>query len=147
MASRQTYVIGALGVLVGMVVASSAHRAQMVSFAGHNPNSEQVRDELQTFRNTGIRRQRSHEEAMGNVFTGQTYRTTPPRRPSLQENVARRARLRSNRTMYFGAPEGGTVRGREALEIEQIPECAGKTGQRYTRCVDWFSQRENWSTF
>ena len=60
MANRQTYVIGALGVLVGMVVgASSAQNAELVSYSGHNINSDIVRNMPNLHRATGIFRSRS----------------------------------------------------------------------------------------
>lgn len=147
MASRQTYVIGALGVLVGMVVASSAQRAQTVSFAGHNPNSEIIQNMPQLRRAAGYWRQRSEEEAMGNVFTGQYHRLTAPRRSSIEQNVAARRNLReSQNAVHYAAPDSGTVRGAPAVQRQRVPECAHLSRQRYTRCLEAVITGEPYTT-
>ena len=144
MANRKTYVVGALGVLVGMVVASSAQRAQTVSFSGHNPNSEVVRQMPHLRRASGVWRQRSEEEALGNIFTGGHYRITSPRRSSLSDNIERRRNLRVSKSpsVHFAAPGNGTVRGAPALPRQVVPECAGLTRQRYTRCLEAYISGE-----
>lgn len=58
MANRQTFVVGALGVLVGMVVGvSSAYNAQTVAFQGYDPN---VASDMEDYRDFGFQlRERS----------------------------------------------------------------------------------------
>lgn len=138
MANRQTYVIGALGVLVGMVVASSAQRAQTVSFAGHNPNSEIIQNMPHLRRAAGYWRQRSDEWKGGNVFSGTHFqRLTAPRRSSIEENVQNRLERRQGaNARHFAAPDARTVRGAPAVRRQRVPECAHLSRQRYTRCLE-----------
>ena len=135
MANRQTYVIGALGVLVGMVVASSAQRAQTVSFAGHNPNSEVIRDMPHLRRAAGYWRQRSEEEALGSVFGGTYYRITAPRRSSIADNVENRLERRLGDATVFSAAPTQTVLGVPAILREAVEGCSMLTRQRYSRCI------------
>lgn len=141
MANRQTYVVGALGVLLGMVVgANSAQRAQIVSYAGHNPNNEVIREMPQFRRAAGIWRQRSDEEAVNTVFSSGNYRITAPRRSSIEDNVARRLDRRIGGTTVFSAAP--TVRGAAAQVRQRVPGCSQYTRQRYSHCLEAFINGE-----
>ncbi|MDA0375856.1 MAG: hypothetical protein O3A80_00910 [bacterium] len=143
MANRQTYVIGALGVLVGMVVgASSAQRADLVSFSGHNPNAESVRNMDNLRAAGGIFRSRS-EEATLDARNGFNFRLTAPRRSSINTNVDRRRVLRESQDIrHFAAPTTGTVRGAPAARRQHIPGCSQYSGQRYTHCLEAYINNE-----
>ncbi len=132
MANRQTYVVGALGVLVGIVVgANSAQRAEVVSYAGHDPNNEVIQNMPQLNRAAQIWRQRSG--------TGLNYYTAP-RRSSVEDNVARRLEQRlGDMNMYGSAP---TVLGEPAQARQVVPACAQYTRQRYSRCLEAFIRGE-----
>lgn len=138
MANRQTYVIGALGVLVGMVVgASSAQRADLVTYAGHNPNSESVRN-MDTLRTAGgIFRSRSTESTL-DARNGFSFRLTAPRRSNIATNVNRRRALRESQDIrHFAAPTTtGTVRGAPAQRRQRVPGCSQYTATRYTHCLE-----------
>lgn len=138
MANRQTYVIGALGVLVGMVVgASSAQRADLVSFSGHNPNAESVRNMDNLRVAGGIFRSRS-EEATLDARNGFNFRLTAPRRTDLASNVDRRREIRESQDIrLFAAPTPmGTVRGATAQRRQRVPECDMYSSARYTHCLE-----------
>jgi len=131
MANRQTYVIGALGVLVGMVVgASSAQRANLVSYAGHNPNAESVRNMDNLRAASGIFRTRSGETT--------SFRLTAPRRSGIESNVDRRRGIRESKDIrHFAAPTTtGTVRGAPATRRQRVPECDMYSSARYTHCLE-----------
>ncbi|MAE68548.1 MAG: hypothetical protein QF793_01125 [Candidatus Peribacteraceae bacterium] len=138
MANRQTYVIGALGVLVGMVVgATSAQRADIVSYSGHNPNSETVRNMNSLHQSSGIFRVRSVRQNL-DIRDGTPFRLTAPRRTNTTENVARRReiRLSQNGGTHFAAPAWGTVRGAPAQRRQRVPGCSQYSSQRYTHCLE-----------
>lgn len=143
MANRQTYVVGALGVLLGMVVgANSAQRAEIVSYAGHNPNSDIIQEMPQFRRAAGIWRQRSNEEAMDSVFSTGNYRITAPRRSSIADGVERRLNERlGNSTVFSSAP---TVRGAEAQVRQLVPGCSQYTRQRYSHCLEAYINGEEY---
>lgn len=146
MANRQTYVIGALGVLVGMVVgANSAQRADLVSYAGHNPNSQVIQDMPNLRRASGIFRTRSEQETL-DVRSGVAARWTAPRRSSLGDNVDRRRGLRlSQDIVHFSAPNhAGTVRGAPAQRRHRVPGCTQYSGQRYTHCLESYLMGEEY---
>ena len=127
MANRQTYVAGALGVLIGMVVgANSAQRAESVSFSGSNPNTEAVQELNAEHRAAGILRQRSTETEA---------RITDSVPPSVTSSVARRREMRLGDIFYFSAPSW-TVRGMEAPAQPRVRECAGLSSKRYIRCLE-----------
>ncbi|MCA9370503.1 MAG: hypothetical protein KC680_00915 [Candidatus Peregrinibacteria bacterium] len=136
MANRQTYVIGALGVLVGMVVgANSAQNATMVSFSGTDPNSEVIQNMPNLRRASGILRWRSDENPGGTVYSRTVQRYTQPRRVLFGEGYI--GTLRDNRVgdtrVFQSAP---TVRGGSAMQRQGVPECDEFSGQRYTRCLE-----------
>ncbi|PIR54460.1 hypothetical protein COU75_00760 [Candidatus Peregrinibacteria bacterium CG10_big_fil_rev_8_21_14_0_10_42_8] len=129
MANRQTYVVGALGVLLGMVIgANSAQRAEIVSFAGHNPNDAEIQEMYQLRRAAGIWRQRSDESG--------AYRVTEPRRSSIQDNVQDRLDQRLGDTTVFSSAPTETVRGGPAQIRQVIPSCSQYTRQRYVQCLE-----------
>jgi len=110
--AKQKYVVGALGVLVGVVVgASAAHNAQTVSFQGLDPNAavdqQDVRDtNAGIYRNNRINNY-DREAAVQKVDLRHLSR-------------ARRAnRLRS------AAPD----------HDNEFAECEGYTRVRLTRCI------------
>lgn len=146
MANRQTYVIGALGVLVGMVVgASSAQNAELVSYSGHNINSDIVRNMPNLHRATGIFRSRSERQSL-DIRDGVNYRLTAPRRSSISDNVERRRNIReSNDIVHFAAPTTtGTVRGAAAQRRQRVPGCSQYTRTRYTHCLEAYINGENY---
>ncbi len=140
MANRQTYVAGALGVLIGMVVgANSAQRAETVSFSGSNPNTEAVQERTDPHRAAGILRQRSNETEA---------RMTAPVTPSVTDSVARRREIRLGDLFYFSAPSW-TVRGSEANQMPYVPECSGfsRYSKRYVHCLEAiFTGNEGYET-
>ena len=147
MANRQTYVIGALGVLVGMVVgASSAQRADMVSYSGHNPNSDIVRNMPNLRKAAGIFRSRSERQTL-DVRDGVIFRLTAPRRSSTEVNVANRRKYREGQrgiTTHYSASDQGTVRGVPAQRRMRVRECDVYSGTRYTRCVEAYINDDIW---
>ncbi|MBT4120106.1 MAG: hypothetical protein HOG89_04150 [Candidatus Peribacter sp.] len=146
MANRQTYVIGALGVLVGMVVgASSAQNAELVSYSGHNINSDIVRNMPNLHRATGIFRSRSERDTL-DIRNGVSFRLTAPRRSSIGQNVERRRNQReSDDIRHFAAPTTtGTVRGAPAQRRQRVPGCSNYTGTRYTHCLEAYINGENY---
>jgi len=142
MANRQTYVVGALGVLLGMVVgANSAQNAQIVSYAGHNPNDEGIQ-EMQDFRRAaGYFRQRSDERYS---------RVTAPRRSSIQDNVQDRLDERLADTVIFSSAPVRTVRGARARVLQVVPGCSRYSRSRYSQCLEAFingdEYRPNYNT-
>ncbi len=133
MASRQTYVIGALGVLVGMVVgANSAQNAQTVSFSGANYRAAQ--EQGMPHRAAGYLRRRSDEQP-ATAFDHVVDRVTAPRRTSLEDNVARRYELRLG-NLHNAAPVR-TVRGRPIQNDLSEGNCQGQivSGRRYINCT------------
>lgn len=127
MANRQTYVAGALGVLIGMVVgANSAQRAETVSLSGSDPNAEVTQELEAGHRSAGILRQRSTEAEA---------RLTAPEGASVESAVARRREMRLGDIFYFSAPSW-TVRGMEANQMPRVRECAGLSSRRYVRCLE-----------
>lgn len=137
MANRQTYVVGALGVLLGMVVgANSAQRADIVSYAGHNPNSQEIQEMQHLRRAAGIWRQRSDERAHDSVYSSDTYRITAPRRSSIQDNVQDRLDQRLGDTAIFSSAPVRTVRGARAQAPQVVPGCAQYTRSRYAQCLE-----------
>lgn len=133
MANRQVYVVGALGVLVGMVVGvSSAQNAQTVSFAGHNPNDAQG-FEHRTDRIPSIRSATERLDVRNSQGIGQ-WRTPP--RTSLSENTARRLEYRHGQqgTLFEAAPVQ-TVRGVPAQLRQRVGDCDRFSSVRYTRCL------------
>lgn len=137
MANRQTtYVVGALGVLVGMVIgATSAQNAQIVSFSAPNPNSPLVRN-ARTWRRVGaIPRERSEEEALRtDIRAVRIVRGTAPRRSSVSVNVARRLQRRLGDSTLFGSAPVRTVRGVPALTPFWDEECGSITTKRGQTC-------------
>lgn len=120
MANRQTYVIGALGVLAGMVIgANSAQRADMtVSYL--NPNNVQ----------TGVPRTVNAIPSLRSD-EGITYRT--PRRSPFGDNVIGNIRDERLSRLFGSAP---LAKGVPVLD-PYIWICPGDSrGPRYARCVD-----------
>jgi hypothetical protein len=139
MANRQTYVVGALGVLLGMVVgANSAQRAEIVSYAGHNPNNEVIQNMPQLHRAAGIWRQRSEEEALNSIYSGGNYRITAPRRSSIEDNVQDRLDERLADTAIFNSAPVRTVRGARARVLQVVPGCSQYSRSRYAQCLEAF---------
>lgn len=137
MANRQTYVVGALGVLLGMVVgANSAQRADIVSYAGHNPNDSAIQEMQQLRRAAGIWRQRSEEEALDSVYSTGNYRVTAPRRSPIQDNVQDRLDQRLGDTTFYNSAPARTVRGAPAQMRQLVPSCSQYTRQRYAQCLE-----------
>lgn len=137
MANRQTYAVGALGVLLGIVVgANSAQRAEMVSYSGINPNNAAIQEMPQLRRAAGIWRQRSDEGTIDPAYSNGEYRITAPRRSTLEDNIQRRLNERlSDTANYSSAPAEITIRG--AAQAKQVvPECAGYSSQRYVDCLE-----------
>lgn len=132
MANRQTYVVGALGVLAGMVVgASSAQNALMVGFSGADPNREgQTVD-----RTSNILRTRSTMPA--------AYYVTPRTVPFTEGYIGR---IRDNRladyNMHGSAPVR-TVRGAPVILLEDVYDCEGLSGRRFLNCLDNASYESN----
>lgn len=113
MASRQTYVVGALGVLVGMVVgAQSAQRAELVSFSGSDPNSEIIQSMPNLRRATRLIRPGAYQD---NVYNTVNARYAPVRPASIEDMVMQRrnVRLSGQDLMHSSAPTR-TVRGAPA---------------------------------
>jgi hypothetical protein len=145
MANRQTYVIGALGVLLGMVVgANSAQNAQVVSYAGHNPNDEGIQEMQQLRRAAGIWRQRSEERVGDSVYSNGNYRITAPRRSSIQDNVQDRLDERLSDTVIFSSAPARTVRGARAQAVRVVPGCSQYTRSRYAQCLEAFINGEEY---
>jgi hypothetical protein len=150
MANRQTYVIGALGVLVGMVVgANSAQRADLVSYAGHNPNSEVIRNMPNLHRAAGIFRSRSESDIL-DIRNGVNYHLTPGRRLNPGENAAHRRDIRLSK-LDVGSPRfhsspfsWGTVRGVRAQRRQRIADCDRYTRTRYTSCLESYIRGEEY---
>ena len=145
MANRQTYVVGALGILLGTVIgANSAQRAEIVSFAGTNPNSTVIREMPQLRRAAGIWRQRSEEEGLNSVYSRGNYRLTAPRRSSVRDNVERRLDRRLGETTVFSSAPARirTVRGTPASVRQVVPGCSKYTRQRYSRCLEAYINGE-----
>jgi len=112
MANRQTFVVGALGVLVGLAVGASAtQNAQVVSFGGQNPNS--VLDTINP---------REANDGVYNNNRSNNYGIDIPytRGLSLQESVAARRAQR-----LHAAAESGQF---------ALPGCEGLTRTRMARC-------------
>ncbi|MBM3230925.1 hypothetical protein FJZ28_01205 [Candidatus Peregrinibacteria bacterium] len=129
MANRQLYVVGALGLLMGMVVgAGSGQSAQTVS--QYDPNSDAVQEMDSPYRADGYLRFRSTDGTVGDEG-GIVTRSTPPRRLSRMEMAARRLQ-----NMHSAARTSGTVRGARTRTRNTVPECAGYTRDRYTRCLE-----------
>ena len=127
MANRQTYVIGALGVLVGMVVgANSAQRAETVALSAHNPNSDIVQQMPHLRRAAGIIRRRSDEGAV-NVFS----RITQSRRSPFGEGYI--GTIRDNRVHQM--PMHGSAPEMSESPRRVVPGCAQYTRKRYVDCV------------
>jgi|GEM_PF-1046375 len=136
MANRQTYAVGALGVLLGIVVgANSAQRAEMVSYSGTNPNNAAIQEMPQLHRATGIWRQRSDEGTIDPAYSNGDFRTTAFRRSTLEDNRQRRLDERLSDTADYGSAPEVTVRG-ETQAKQVVPECAGYSSQRYVACLE-----------
>lgn len=131
MANRQLYVVGALGLLMGMVVgAGSGQSAQTVS--QYDPNSDAVTEMEDLHRADGYLRFRNtdgviSDDEVGGIVT----RSTPPRRLSRLEMAARRLQ-----NMHGSARDTVNVRGLRTRTDNTVPECAGYTRNRYTRCLE-----------
>lgn len=132
MANRQNYVIGALGVLAGMVVgASSAQNALMVGFSGANPN----RDGQVVDRTSNILRHRSDMR--------HGYYVTPRLVPFSEGYIGQiRANRLSDNGFYGSAPER-TLRGAPVVPLEDIYECEGLSGRRFLNCLNNASYEPN----
>ena len=145
MANRQTYVAGALGVLVGMVIGvNSAHRAEMVAFSGHNPNAVVDLDLGQPHKDAGYWRQPREEEAARKaVFAHPVYRMTPPRRSDIRTNVARRTQQRIN-SRKSAAPSWNLRGYPQQRRYSRVSACRGLSGQRYTHCLEAYINGENY---
>ena len=151
MANRQTYVVGALGVLLGMVVgANSAQNAQIVSYAGHNPNDESIQEMQQLRRAAGIWRQRSDERTLDSAYSSDNYRITAPRRSSIEDNVQDRLHERLGDTVIFSSAPVRTVRGARARVLQVVPGCSQYSRSRYSQCLEAFingdEYRPNYNT-
>lgn len=124
MANRQTYIVGALGVLAGMVVgANSAQRADMtVSYSGYNTD---VAREMSVQRRGPILRSRSDENH-------RNYEVAP-RAARFGEGVIGNIRdVRLGQTRMFGSAP--TLRGSSAPRHRMLIECYGLSGKRYVNC-------------
>jgi|AP95_1055475.scaffolds.fasta_scaffold10604_3 hypothetical protein len=148
MANRQTYVIGALGVLVGMVVgASSAQRADLMSYAGHNPNSDIVRNMQNLHRAGGIFRSRSERETL-DIRNGVSYHLTPGRKLTPDKNAAHRRTIRLSQLnlgssrLHYAPTSWRTVRGAPALRRQRVGNCDMYTRTRYTSCLESYIRGE-----
>lgn len=134
MAKRQTYVIGALGLLMGMALGSHpALNAQADLYSSLDPNSEAVRDMPHLRRAAGIIRRRSDENTSATVF-----RLTAPRRVPFTEgyiSIVREERL-GNTGMFGSAP---TLSPRRV-----VPACAAYKGEGYTSCLEQLIQSDEY---
>ena len=118
MANRQTYVIGALGVLAGMVVgANSAQRADMtVSYLNPNTAQEGV------VRRGDILRSRSANDNVP-YYVG-------PRLSPFGDNVIGNIRDERLSRLYGSAPRALGVEVEEPVYLR----CYGLSGKRQVRC-------------
>lgn len=134
MANRQTYVIGALGVLVGMAVgAQSAQRAELVSLSAHNPNSEIIQTMPNLRRATQIIRPGAYYQDAG--YNTVNRRMAPVRSSGLETNVAQRRNLRlSELGTIFSAAPVRTVRGAPAQMPFWDPTCGDLSTPRGQAC-------------
>lgn len=127
MANRQTYVVGALGVLLGMVVgANSAQRADTVAFSGASPNYSAT----QQYRPTAVEYMRRSRSDLGEY-------TVPSTDASFGEGVI--GNVRANRVMesaHGAAPDIATIRGMP-VRLRKVYICDefGITTSRYANCV------------
>lgn len=141
MANRQTLVVGALGVLVGMVVgANSAQHADVISYAGHNPNSEAIQNMPNLRRATEIIRPGAYYEG---VWSNVNVRTAAPRPATLEQNVEQRRMMRASELGHTSAPTR-TVRGAPAQRTRYVHGCSQYTGQRYTHCLEAYITGEEY---
>lgn len=134
MAKRQTYVIGAIGMMLGMVVGShSTQTTQADLYSRMDPNSETVRT-MPTFRRAaGIIRRRSDDSISGVI-----YRLTEPRRAPFTEgyiNTVREERI-NDLASYGAAPT------RSARRV--VPGCANYRGDGYTLCLEQMIQSDEY---
>lgn len=119
MANRQTYVVGALGVLLGMVVGvGSSQQAQTVSYSGHNPNNTVIQDMDHLRRASDYLRIR-----------GEETHYSAPRTTDLAERAEYRGRLRAE-------DESITIRGLPISAWERmVGDCYGLSRSRLTHCI------------
>lgn len=140
MANRQTYVVGALGLLMGMAVgASSGQSAELVSYSGTNPNSIDVRVMEQFHRAAGYLRFRNGVSPSSRTQDAETH-ITAPRTLSRTEAMARRIQNMRN------SDNTATIRGVPVQTTSPVPECAGYTRERYIRCLEAFINGEPYET-
>lgn len=134
MGNRQTYVIGALGLLVGMAIGSHpALNTRANLYSRMDPNSEAVRDMPNFRRAAGIIRHRSDENNSSTV-----YRLTAPRRVPFSEGYIRIMReQRINDSARFGAAPARSTR-------RVIPGCADYSGDAYTECLEQLIQSDEY---
>ena len=134
MAKRQTYVIGVLGLLLGMALGTnSVPDAQADLYSTLDPNSESVRTMPHLRRAAGIIRRRSDENTSSTVF-----RLTAPRRVPFTEgyiSIVREERL-NDLARYGAAPMRSTRR--------VVPGCAVYRGDDYTRCLEQLIQSDEY---
>ena len=135
MVSRQTFAVGTLGMVVGMLVGvTSADHAALVSFSGNDPNTATIRSMDQIHQAAGYVRFRSDDGVIDEV-AGTVTRLTAPRRASLDDMVAHRANVHIADFFHASAPTW-TIRGQEVNTSSPVPECAQYSGARYTRCLE-----------
>ncbi len=151
MVNRQTYIVGAIGILVGLVIgANSSQNAQTVSFAGNNPNNPDIQNMQSVHTSPGYLRQRSTERGLSSTFLNSPFRLTAPRQTSPEENAARLQAIRDSKnidntdTMYGAPTDGMTLRGAPVIVRQRVPECAQYTGPRYTSCLEAYINGDNW---